>query len=169
MQRTIEIRQATADDFDALADILFDAVRHCRSKYTEQQRQAWAPQHRSGAEWIERLSSQVIFVAADATQLLGFMSLADNGYIDFAFIRPSEQGTGIFRRLYESTEKLARQQGERRLWVHASLMARPAFGAMGFEIVRKETVKISDQSFERFEMEKQFVSAWPREIAWLPY
>ncbi len=99
------------------------------------------------------------FASHPAVGIDGVVYFGVGHELDFAFIRPSEQRTGIFRRLYESTEKLARQHGERRLWVHASLMAQPAFAAMGFEIVRKETVEIGDQSFERFEMEKQFVSA----------
>ena len=85
------------------------------------------------------------------------MSLAESGYIDLAFIRPSSQGTGIFRKLYESIEKLAMQNGIRRLWVHASLMAQPAFTAMGFSITKKEVVQVGDQSLDRFEMEKRIV------------
>jgi len=150
----IEIRPATVADYDALAAVMFDAVRHGPSAYTGEQRQAWVPQPRSGVDWVERLSSQSIFAAANSSEVVGFMSLADAGYIDFAYIRPSAQGTGVFRRLYESIEKLSQQNGETRLWVHASLMAQPAFAAMGFAITKKEVVQIGDQSLDRFEMEK---------------
>ena len=37
MANEIIIRQASAPDFDAVADVMFDAVRHGRSKYTEEQ------------------------------------------------------------------------------------------------------------------------------------
>ncbi|APZ94206.1 GNAT family N-acetyltransferase [Fuerstiella marisgermanici] len=151
----IEIRSATVADYDALADVMFDAVRHGPSAYTEEQRQAWVPQPRRGVDWVERLSSQSIFVAANSSEVVGFMSLAEAGYIDFAYIRPSAQGTGVFRRLYESIEKLSQQNGETRLWVHASLMAQPAFAAMGFAIKKKEVVQIGEQSLDRFEMEKR--------------
>ncbi|MEO1997833.1 MAG: hypothetical protein ABGZ17_21440, partial [Planctomycetaceae bacterium] len=94
MVNQIDIRQATAADYDAIADVMFDAVRHGHSEYTEEQRRAWAPQARRGVDWVGRLSSQSIFVAANPTQMVGFISLAANGYIDFAYIRPSAQGTG---------------------------------------------------------------------------
>lgn len=155
MANRIRIRQATTDDYDAIADVMFDAVRHGRSEYTDEQRRAWVPEPRSGVAWIERLSSQSIFVAANAAQVIGFISLAENGYIDFAYIRPSAQGTGVFRQLYESIEHLSHQNGVTRLWVHASLMAQPAFTAMGFVITKRESVEIGDQSFDRFEMEKR--------------
>ncbi len=126
------IRRAIADDYEAIADVMFDAVRHGRSTYSEEQRRAWVPQLRSGPDWIARLNSQLIFVAELTGNIIGFMSLADNGYIDFAFIRPSSQGTGLFRRLYQAIEELAIESGEPRLWVHASLMAQPAFTSVGF-------------------------------------
>jgi len=155
MAKQIEIRQATADDYDAIADVMFDAVRLGHSEYTEEQRQAWVPGPRSGVDWVERLNSQSICVAENSRQVVGFMSLAANGYIDFAYIRPFAQGTGIFRSLFDSIENLALQNGVTRLWVHASLMAQPAFSAMGFTITTKEVVEIDYQSFDRFEMEKQ--------------
>ncbi|XZE53086.1 N-acetyltransferase family protein [Planctomycetaceae bacterium SH139] len=154
MASVIDIRKATAGDYDAIADVMFDAVRNGRSKYTEEQRRAWVPQQRSGFDWNERLGSQTILVAIRAGQIVGFMSLAAHGYIDFAYIRPSAQGTGVFRLLFEAIEKLAQKNEETRLWVHASLMAQPAFYAMGFTITKKETVEIGDQALDRFEMEK---------------
>ncbi|MCL2914059.1 GNAT family N-acetyltransferase [Shewanella corallii] len=152
----IIIRRANCDDYDAIADVMFNAVREGHSEYTEEQRQAWVPERRSGTDWIARLDSQEIMIAVNANQVVGFMSLAAKGYIDFAYIRPSAQGTGLFRRLYESIETLSLQNGLTRLWVHASLMAQPAFSAMGFAITQKQVVQIGEESFERFEMEKLF-------------
>jgi len=122
----------------------------------------WVPQSRSGSDWNERLESQAILVATIPAQLIGFMSLVANGYIDFAYIRPVAQGTGVFRQLYESIEKLALQNGQTRLWVHASLMVQPAFNAMGFTITKKKTVEIGNQFLDRFEMEKHITNAQSR-------
>lgn len=152
---SFNIRTAAHSDYDDLADVMFDAARNGPSKYTDRQRQAWVPSVRSGQQWEERLAAQTIVVASSSTTIFGFMSLAADSYIDFAYIRPAAQGTGIFRRLYESIEKLARDRGEQRLWVHASLMAERAFTAMGFSITKDETVNIGDQSLRRFEMEKR--------------
>ncbi len=151
----IPTRLATTEDHSAIADVMFDAVCNGKSAYSKVQRQAWVPHRRSGPEWERRLTSQNIFVAEDAKQMLGFMSLDDIGYIDFAYIRPSAQGRGIFRSLFNEIEGLAYQLKKSRLWVHASLKAEPAFSSKGFEIMKKETIEIGDRSFERFEMEKQ--------------
>ena len=149
------LRWATRADYADLADVMFDAIRRGRSRYTERQRERWAPKPREGPEWVERLDRQEIAVAEGPGGLLGFMSLAAGGYIDFAYIRPEAQGAGLFRRLYAAIEHRAASGGARRLWVHASLMAQPAFAAVGFEVTEREHVSIGDETFERFVMEKR--------------
>ena len=52
------LRWATEADFDALADVMFAAVREGDSPYTEAQRQAWVPEPRRGSAWRTRLISQ---------------------------------------------------------------------------------------------------------------
>lgn len=150
---TYQFRWAGRHDDAALADVMFDAVRNGPSDYTQAQRQQWVPERRAGAAWTERLAQQSIIVAENADQIVGFMSLADGGYIDFAYIRPSAQRSGLFRRLYAEIEKRGRADGTARLWVHASLMARPAFAAVGFSVVERQVVAIGDERFERFKME----------------
>lgn len=133
---------------------MFDAVHNGRSLYSAAQREAWIPKPRIGTDWDARLEGQVIVLQEEGGHITGFMSLASQGYVDFAYIRPSAQGSGLFRRLYAHIEGVAISRGERRLWVHASLVAQPAFAAVGFTIVRKECVALSGQVFDRFEMEK---------------
>lgn len=148
------IRLATPSDFEALADVMFDAVRNGPSLYTSEQRHAWVPEVRRGEEWMKRLESQTIFLAEQHGEVAGYMSLATNGYVDLAFIRPAHQRTGLFRQLYNHIETTAVAKGEQRLWTHASLMAQPAFSAVGFEIVKEETVEVRGQTLRRFEMRK---------------
>lgn len=151
------IRKCSQQDFESLAQIMFDAVRSGTSRYSEEQRQAWVPEVRGGPEWVNRLAAQTIFGAESDDVLAGFISLSAGGYIDMAYIRPAFQNQGLFRQLMQSIEETAVEQGEQRLWVHASLMAEPAFTAAGFRMVREETVEMRGQSFRRFEMEKLFL------------
>ena len=146
-------RWASPDDYDLLADVMFDAVRRGESRYTEEQRAAWVPARRSGSQWIERLRSQEIIIAEQDAKTVGFVSLATGGYVDFAYIRPEAQHTGLFRQLLMRIIHRALENGECRLWTHASLMAEPAFGKLGFMIRKRERVRIGDQDFDRCEME----------------
>ena len=132
---------------------MFEAVRSGDSRYSEPQRAAWVPARRSGPEWVERLRSQDIVVAEQQGKALGFASLADAGYVDFAYIRPEAQHSGLFRQLLSRIAERAIAKGEALLWTHASLMAEPAFAAFGFAVRRREQVEIGGESLERCEME----------------
>lgn len=148
------IRWATEADYDQLGEVMYDAVRHGRSLYDERQRAAWTPAPRRGPAWNDRLRPQDIVLAEANGRIAGFMSLAANGYIDFAYIRPSAQGAGLFRALFRRLEDRARARGENRLWVHASLNAEPAFTALGFRIVKPECVALGAVEFDRYLMER---------------
>jgi putative acetyltransferase len=137
---------------------MFDAVRNGPSKYTQAQRAAWVPERRRGVEWESRLAAKDIAVGRDGGRIIGFMSIEGGGYIDFAFIRPDAQGSGLFRRLFELVEARARAANEARLWVHASLMAQPAFAAVGFSVVEHQNVQIGDQIFQRAMMERPLIT-----------
>ncbi|MDA7950566.1 MAG: GNAT family N-acetyltransferase [Pirellulaceae bacterium] len=154
MAPTREIRIGNRNEYDRLAEVMFDAIRNGPSLYTEEQREAWASQIHSGDAWTQRLSDQTIFVAQEHEQIVGFMTIAAQGYIDLAYIRPHSQGTGLFRILYQELEKNARTSGKPRLRVHASLMAQPPFSAVGFEILHEESVTVGQQTLRRFKMEK---------------
>ena len=132
---------------------MFDAIWTGDSPYDEQQRHAWLPVARSGPEWEERLASQNIILAEAQGRVVGFMSLAAGGYIDFAYIRPAAQDSGLFRRLFQRIEERARARGDHLLWVHASLSAQPAFAAMGFTVRHGEVVELGGEHLQRFEME----------------
>lgn len=151
---TASLTHAIPADYSDLADIIFDAVRNGPSLYTEAQRAAWMPGRRAGEEWEARLDRQVIVVARNQACAVGFMSLEPGGYIDFAYIRPKAQGFGLFRRLFAEIEAHALATGETRLWVHASLMAQPAFAALGFTVIEHEVVEIDGEKLERARMEK---------------
>jgi putative acetyltransferase len=151
-------RWASAADGDVLADIMFDAVRNGGSLYSEQQRAAWVPARRSGKDWIARLHGQDIIVAEQDGKAVGFVSLANGGYVDFAYVRPDAQHTGLFRQLLSRIVERAVEKREPLLWTHASLMAEPAFAKLGFTIRKRERVRIGNQKFDRCEMEKLLFS-----------
>jgi putative acetyltransferase len=159
MHKTHPLTWPTPTDAAELADVMFDAVRNGPSKYTDAQRAAWVPERKRGVEWELRLAAKDIIIGRDGGRIVGFMSIEGGGYIDFAFIRPDAQGSGLFRRLFAMVEGHARAANEARLWVHASLMAQPAFAVVGFSVVEHQIVQIGDQLFQRAMMEKPLVTA----------
>ncbi|WP_300033474.1 GNAT family N-acetyltransferase [uncultured Roseobacter sp.] len=148
------IHLATAADAPALAQVFFRAVREGDSPYTEAERQAWMPHPPDPDRWAARLGALDCVLFRDGNEAVGFMTTEPGGYIDLAFILPAHRGRGVFRALYSEIEARARRAGEARLWTHASLMAQPAFQAVGFHVIQHETVERAGQHLRRAEMEK---------------
>lgn len=150
----ITLRPADASEYDVLGEVMFDAIHNGPTKYTGAQSKAWAPAVRSGADWANRLSQKHVIIAERTGTVLGFMTIEPGGYIDFAYIRPSAQGSGLFRRLFAEVHARADAAGETQLSTHASLMAQPAFAAMGFQVDYHETVEVDGQKLARARMTK---------------
>ena len=148
------IRWATPADYAELGKVMYDAVRNGPSAYSQAQRRAWVPIPRDGPDWHARLCGQDILVSQEGGRITGFVSMMPDGYIDFAYVRPAAQGTGLFRKLFTSIETHAQERGITHLTTHASLMAQPAFAAAGFKVVQHEEVQIRGEVFKRAKMVK---------------
>ena len=148
------LRQALASDAAALAQVMFRAIHEGPSPYTAAERAAWLPEPHVAPGWDARLAEQTVVLAESGAEVLGFLSLGAEGYVDLAFILPEARGHGLFRALHDRMEAVARAAGLPRLFTHASLMAEPAFRACGYHLLKWEGVARGDQLLRRALMEK---------------
>ncbi len=149
------LRGMITGEADALGRVMFRAIHDGYSDYTEAQRSAWCATPPAGDGWAAKLAAQDVCVVEALGAPVGFIT-RDGAYVDLAFVLPEWQGRGVFSMLCDRTEADARAVGLRRLWVHASLMAQPAFEAKGFAVTRHETVARRGETLDRAEMEKVF-------------
>jgi putative acetyltransferase len=149
------IRIANPADFDALGQVMFDAVHCGPSPYSAAQRTAWLAAPPSGAAWHEKLAAQCVVAGFAQGAAVGFMTLRPDGYLDLAYIIPAARGAGLFRKLYAELARHATARALPRIRVHASLMAQPAFASLGFSVLQHEVVERAGQSLARAEMEKR--------------
>ena len=149
-----KLREATPADYDSLGALVYDAIHHGPTQYSPAQSRAWMAAPPKGDAWAKRMAGKQVIVADAGHALVGFMTLEPGGYVDFAYVRPEAQGSGLFRRLFETVEARAIEAGETALSTHASLMAQPAFAAMGFQIDHHETIEKDGEQLARAKMTK---------------
>ncbi len=153
--KDVIIRAFRDDDAAAVARIFFDAVHEgTRDHYTAEQRRAWAGDKPNPTRWLERLRIMIVFVAEMAGELVGFMTIDADGFVDLAFVSPSVSGSGVGWRLYLEVEKKARLLGAHRLHTEASLKARPFFERQGWTVSEKQTVVKKGVALTNFRMRK---------------
>jgi putative acetyltransferase len=139
-----------------LGIIFFNAVREgAAGFYNAEQRRAWASRIPSGPDWASRLAAQQTVVARNAGVPIGFMTLANDGYIDLAFVDPAYQRRGVGSLLYAQIEALARKAQMERLYAEASYLVRGLFEQKGWTVLHEQQIERGDVRLTNFVMEKR--------------
>lgn len=123
--------------------------------YSAPQIRAWVATTRDEERFRQRREAKPTFVAELQGRVAGFSDLEPSGHIDMLYVHPDCQRRGVARALLEHVERSARALQLSRLYTEASLTARPAFAALGFQVIRRETVSVQGQTFVNFQMENR--------------
>ena len=150
----VEVRLMEAGEADALGHVMWRAIHEGPSLYSEGQKVAWLAAPPQDAAWEDKLKRQAVWVATRDAVPVGFVTLAEGGYANLAFVDAVAQGQGVFSALFAALEAHAVAQSCPRLWTHASLMAERAFAAHGFHVIARESVERAGYTLARAEMEK---------------
>ena len=122
--------------------------------YDALQTRVWADRTGSPAEWDTRRMVAHTWVAvpveddggdgapaaggafhAATGELVGFIDVDDDGYIDMLFVDPSYGRRGVASLLFAQVERFAADHGTVGLRVHASATAKPFFARHGFRVI----------------------------------
>jgi putative acetyltransferase len=154
------IRNLSPKDGEAAAHIFFDAVHNGTADvYSDIERDAWAGTVPDIAGWIERFETIRGFAADIENQMVGFMTLDAEGYIDFAFVRSDVAGLGIGRLLYTALETNAIEHKIKVLTTTASKKAKPFFERFNWKVEQEQSVKKWNIALTNFKMSKILVKA----------
>lgn len=155
----MELRRFRLTDGTACGDLFHRAVREgAASRYTLEQRTAWAPHDAPSPEqrarFAARLDQQITWVAEEAGTIEGFLSLRADGYLDLAYVTPERMGRGLAGQLYEKIEAEARALGLSHLTSEASHFARPFFARRGWQVDAPQQIERQGVLIENFRMSK---------------
>lgn len=142
-------------DHVAIADIFSAAIHEIASRdYTPAQCLAWSDRHPNYEHWKKRCELKRPFVAIVDSQIAGFLELDPDGHIDCAYINPSFQRRGIMTMLVEHAINTCFSLNINRVYVEASITARPLFEKLGFKVQSENIVTIKNIELLNYKMEK---------------
>ena len=154
--KNILVRSFANKDAKAAARVFFESIHLGTTEYyNKPQRIAWAAKTPDTGNWRDRLNSQKTFVAEINNELVGFMTIAADGYIDLAFVAPHVIGKGVAKALYNEVEIEASRIRITRLYSEASYPARTFFMRQGWSVIKEQSVSKGDVNLTNFIMEKQ--------------
>lgn len=152
----MDIRYFQIQDAPKLATLFYRSIHEMSSKhYCKEQIDVWAPKERDLAAWVKSFENKHVFIAEEGGEIAGFGELESNGHIDRFYVSPDFAGSGTGKFIYQHLEEEAIRLGQHRLFVEASLTARPFFERMGFKVIKEQTVYRSGIGLNNFQMEKR--------------
>ena len=151
----MDIQTYSVERAKEIADVFHQSVHAVDpSVYSPEQKEAWAPSPINYERWAERLTEKKPFIAVIENRVAGFIELDADGHIDCTYTHPDFQGKGVAATLYEHLLEEAKSRNINRLYVEASLIAKPFFEHRGFYVVKKNEVERNGVSLVNFSMEK---------------
>ncbi len=142
-------------DAPALLALFKDTIRRVNARdYSPAQIRAWASDDIDAAAWAGRFAGRFAVVAEEAGRPVGFAELEATGHIDRVYVSADHQGQGVGRQLLAAVVAEARRLGLARLFVEASITARPFFEAQGFAVSAEQVVTCRGAEFVNYRMER---------------
>ena len=141
-------------DHGAIARIFTRAVHEIACEaYTPEQCLAWSERKPNEEHWRKRCELKRPFVAVTDGEISGFLELDPDGHIDCAYVNPDFKRRGIMLGLVHHAVETAFAFKLQRVFVDASICAKPLFEKAGFKVIRENIVTIGGIELLNYKME----------------
>ena len=149
-----QVRRLNSNDHDALVEIYRQAVLGSTAKlYSEAQQWAWAEQSNTLRSLLPEGEGWVIRNQRD--EPIAFSLRYPTDRLALLYSHPGAQRQGCGRLLINAIEQAAKADAVRALRTEASLISRPLFERLGWQVSWREELRIGGVPFQRFRMHKQ--------------
>lgn len=156
----LSVRPYAKRDLQTIADLFTESVHGLAgTRYSVEQRSAWAPIPPDLKHWRSRFRSLPTLVAEVDARCVGFLSYQPDGYIDLLYVKPGFERAGVATRLYRCVEQIFLTSGVASVYTEASLIAQPFFKAQGFNATRFEEINVRGTVLQRWVMYKALAVA----------
>ncbi|MBR9861334.1 GNAT family N-acetyltransferase [bacterium] len=148
------IKRATIDDLESILDVFNRSIKStCKNDYNNAQIEAWCKSGDNKERWAQLIEIQYFIVSESKGIITGFASLDGIDYLDFMYVHPDYQRTGIAKSLFSNCKNEAQNRGAQRLISDVSITAKPFFESLGFQIIRSNRNLRFGETLINFRME----------------
>ncbi len=149
------IRRMYPTECGKLAKLLYTSVHTlCTNDYTPEELEAWAPLNMDMKKFRLSLMRSLNLVMVDRGEIVGFVCVEGDGYVNRLFTRPDYVRRGVATALMDRVEDWARKRRLGRVRLAASKTGRPFYLKRGYHVAGAERVTRRGVEFENQIMEK---------------
>jgi putative acetyltransferase len=157
MNNQFQIRRATAGDPDEIISLFRETVLAINKQdYNEEQVRLWSTAADKKDNWLKKIGEQYFVCAVFENKIIGFASLASDGYLDFMYVHKDCQGRGVASLLYQHLEMYAAELKLAKIYSEVSITAKPFFEKKDFVVIGKQQKLLGGVAFVNYRMEKCF-------------
>lgn len=151
----IKIYRATKQDVGMITQLFRDTIQNVNSKdYPADEIEDWSSWWTDHDKWQERIEEQYFVKAMIEDKIVGFSSLATDGYLDFMFTHKDYQRHGVAGNLIRKIERKAKEQGNDLIYSDVSITAKGFFERHGYIVEKQQFKKSKDKELINFRMTK---------------
>jgi putative acetyltransferase len=156
----IIIKIAQESDIPNIAKLFYETIQTINIKdYTQEEIDDWSSWYSDTDKWKQKINEQFFILAQLNNELVGFGSLAKDGYLDYMFVHKEHQRKGIAKKLYNKIEEKAHEKKNHIIYSEVSITAKSFFESLGFEIEKPQKKKSKNKELTNFKMRKLLVSS----------
>ncbi len=166
----IKVRQAIKHDVEKITQLFFDTIQNINIRdYSQEEVDDWSSWKADIDKWLVKMSEQHFAIAEINNQIVGFCSLAPDGYLDFMFVHKDFQRQGIASALLSEIENKAIEQKNDLIYSDVSITAKGFFESKGFVVERQQLKKSKKKELVNYRMTKPVADLIIREIKPIEY
>jgi N-acetylglutamate synthase-like GNAT family acetyltransferase len=155
----IWVRQANESDLGDITQLFYDTIRNINIRdYSIEEVDDWSSWKVDIDKWLEKMQEQYFVVAVIKNKIVGFSSLAPDGYLDFMFVDKDTQGQGVASVLLSEIERKAIEQDNDLIYSDVSLTAKGFFEIKGFIVEKQQLKKSKEKELINFRMIKKGIT-----------
>ena len=157
MKTDFTIRTAKLSDTIGLRDLFQSTVLNVNKRnYSLEEVEDWASCGNNLSHIKEMIKTHYFIVATNLqSQIVGFSSITQQGYLHSMFVHKDFQGQGIATLLLKEIERYATTNGITRITSEVSLTARPFFEKRDYIVEKEQKRKANQLSLTNFWMAKK--------------
>ncbi|MBI5224045.1 GNAT family N-acetyltransferase [Candidatus Micrarchaeota archaeon] len=146
----MKIRLFRIRDALKLSKCIVTTLRKSNSEFYPKKVIEYIAKEYSSANIKKRAKGRTTLVAQELEEIIGTISITDNGWINAMFVLPSKQKKGIGSRLLKDAEKRARKKGFAALRTHCAINAVNFYKKHGYRIIRKVVFEKAGETYRLF-------------------
>ena len=153
----MNLRQITYKDQIDLINVYFDSIQSINENiYNAEQKKAWSSQAWDNPNFKQSIVNGKGWLINHESTTIAFATRYPDNRVSLLYCIGKSQRKGYGSKLLYKLEEEAKREGLHFLCTEASLISYRLFIKHDWEILRKETITIKNNFFERYKMIKNF-------------